>query len=234
MKEVISVVSTFATDKLVRENGEVMAEQAGGPILFLETTLKKSNIPYQSFTGQPIDVEILITENGEFGKIPFQPPSLKLPVDELSSWVVISTLLREWDLSNCINYDGKLFVDIQGYVRDGEDFGKKRIWHEIVDFADHIFCLKGTKEEVSYLPSVIQEDQKKRLLIGTDGSRGVDIFYKGSHTFIPVRTTLASSNTIGAGDTFFGYFVGEMFKGADPVNAARVAVERTTFFLKDK
>lgn len=234
MKEGISVLSTYAQDILLRESGEIISKQSGGPIIFLENAIKMSNVPYELFHGDSLDVEILITDKGEFGKIPQRPRSNLLPVDSLSDWIIVSTLLGEWDLSNIPDYQGRAFVDIQGYVREGSDFGKKRLWEEALAFADNIFCLKGTSEEVTYLPPSVREDQKNRLLITTDGANGLDIFYQGNNFYIPAINIGKPKDTIGAGDTFFGYFVASIYKGVQPVEAAEIATQKTGEFLSQK
>lgn len=234
MKERISVLSTYATDKLVRSNGEIISEQPGGPIIFLENALRAAQVPYRLYHGEQIDVEILITDEGEFGKIPHPAKPLPLPVD-VSDWIIISTLLREWNLGGVAFFRGKVFVDIQGYVRNGNDFGKKMIWEEAKEFAKNIFCLKGTREEVSCLPAEVQKDQKEnRLLIATDGRKGLELFYQGEGLHIPTTRVVTPRDTIGAGDTFFGYFVASMYKGSNPEEAARYATDEAIEFLARK
>lgn len=229
----ISVLSTYANDILMKENGEVIAKQPGGPILFLESVFKKNKIPYNLFFGDTLSVDILMTKDGEFGRIPIKPKSKSFPAD-ISNWVIVSTLLQEWDLQNVKNFNGKVFVDLQGYVRQGDNFGQKRVWKESQDFAESIFCMKGTREEVSYLPSNVLESQKKRMLIITDGDKGVELFFKGNNVYIPLPEKVQAKNTLGAGDTFFGYFVSSLYKGAEAVEALKLAQQQTTNFLKAK
>jgi hypothetical protein len=234
MKEGISIVSSFGNDVLLKSNGELISEQPGGPIVFLEEAIRRSSVPYALFYGNTIDVHVLITDDGEFGKIPQRPNPQKLPIDQLSDWAVISTLLNEWELSSLSNFSGKAFVDVQGYVREGSDFGKKRLWEEATTFADSIFCIKGTSEEIKYLPESVRNAQKNKLLIATDGSRGLDIFYQGEGFFIPAIKINKPKDTLGAGDTFFGYFVASMYTGIQPLQAAEIAAQKTGEFLSQK
>lgn len=234
MKEGISLFSTHAQDILIDKRNETTTRQPGGPILFLEQALKLSNVPYESFHGERIDVEILITHDGEFGKIPHKINPQPIPLDQMSDWTVVSTLLREWNLNNLVQYEGRAFVDLQGYVRNGDDFGKKQMWDEVQAYADFIYCLKGTKQEVEYLPDQVREAQKNRLLIATDGAKGLDLFYQGDNFHIPAVSIPHPKDTIGAGDTFFGYFVASMYKGSEPVQAAENASKLTAQFLQSK
>ena len=234
MQKEISVFSTKAIDTLLNRNGEVISRQPGGPIFFIENVFKKTGIPFKSYNRKPVNVEILITDKGEFGRIPNPPRSLAIPFSKKENWIIVSTLLSEWNFSKIKNFQGKIFVDIQGFVRDGRDFGKKRVWEESKNFANKIFCLKGTKQEVSFLPTEVQESQKSRMLVVTDGKNGVDLFFQGTKTYIPVEKVVKTKDTIGAGDTFFAYFVVAMFQGKSPVEAAKTAIQKTSEFLERK
>ena len=234
MKEEVNVFSTHATDILLNENGEVISRQPGGPILFIENVLRKNGVPFNSYSGETVNVEILITNHGEFGRVPNPPQTLAIPFTEVEDWLIVSTLLSDWDFSQMGNFQGKIFADIQGFVRDGKDFGKKRVWEESKGFAQKIFCLKGTKQEISFLPIEVQEDQKSRILIVTNGENGVDLFCQGTEIHLPVGKVVKSKDTIGAGDTFFAYFVAAMFQGKSTTEAVRAAIQKTSEFLEEK
>lgn len=229
----ISVLSTYALDILVKESGEIISRQAGGPLLFIEQALKQSEVPYKLFYGDTLEVEILIKDHREFGKVPIKPDNKLLP-NNISDWVLISTLLQEWDLQKLKEIKGKVFIDIQGYVRQGDDFGEKRTWEESQSFADQIYCMKGTREEISYLPSQVREGQKKRVLLITDGPKGVEIFHEGKHDYLSPKEKINAKNTLGAGDTFFAYVVALMYKGNDILKSVELAQQETVKFLKSK
>lgn len=230
----ISLVSSYSRDILINLGNKVIREAAGGPMLFLKNTLKDMGIPYNEFSGKEMKVEILIEGGKEFGRIREEPSIKFFPATKVSSWVIISTILNEWDLTGLKRYTGKVFVDIQGFVRDGSDFGKKKLWQGCDKFAPKIYCLKGTVEEMSYLPKEVYEEQKERLLVITDGSKSIKLYDKGKIFRIPIAKKIESENKIGAGDTFLGYFIGAMFLGKQPVEAANFAVSKTSIFLKNK
>jgi len=54
MKEGISVFSTHATDILLNEKGEILSQQPGGPIIFIEDVLRKSGVPFNSYHGDTV------------------------------------------------------------------------------------------------------------------------------------------------------------------------------------
>ena len=230
-KRYINILSSFSKDRLIDEQGTVLALQAGGPALFIKNTLENTGVPFKLNCGTPIEVEILITNKGEFGRIS-QLPRQQTNDLALADWAIVSTVLDEWQLNEPL--PSKLFVDLQGYVRDGSDFGKKQTSTIINRLAGKVFCLKGTKEEVSYLAKNSLERQKKKLLVITNGSQGVELYYRGKYKYFPVSKVENLSNTIGAGDTFFAYFVASMFQDDNPAVAAQYAIEQTNKFLKTK
>lgn len=232
MSKEISIISSFATDRLIDgKTRNIINEQRGGPILYLAQALEKLGLKPKLFYGEELLVEILVMEHDEFGSIKGQPERLPLP-DIVTSSAIVSTILDEWDLTNADQYPGHLFVDIQGYVRDGSDFGKKKSWEQIRELAPSIFCLKGNTVEIGMLPSDVIEDQKrKRMLIVTKDREGLEIFFKGQHIDCQPATVVHPPNTIGAGDTFFANFVYQFMSTDNIESAARFALDKTCEFL---
>lgn len=231
--EAISVISSFTEDILLNHKNELLETHDAGPAFFISNALKDDETPFRLISGNSMTVEILITPEGEFGRIPEKPDTQPITAS-LSEWTILSTVLNEWDPQSIRKWPTRLFVDLQGFVRNGNDFGKKQTWKEISSLADNIFCLKGTAEEIKYIPASVLKSQKQRLLLITHGGRGVDVFYKGQHTFVPAKKINGLRNTIGAGDTFLAYFISSMYKGKQPVEAAGYACAKTATFLETK
>lgn len=229
----ISLVSTYAKDVLVEKNGKVLSEQKGGPLLFLEEVIKLQNIPYNSIAGAEVIVEIQIVDGIERSKIR-NIKNQNIPSDKLYDWTLISTLLREWKLTSLKKYSGQIYIDIQGYVRDGSRYGGKKLWTELEDENLDVKCLKGTIEEVTYLPKNILEAQKNKLLIITDGAKDITIFSEGRELKISPKPIINPKNTIGAGDTFFTNTVCNLYKGLVIKDAVHEAALATSEFLLNK
>jgi hypothetical protein len=230
----ISVASTYANDILINDQGQVLERRPGGPMYFIRNALEKTSVPFTTFCCEPLDVEILVTSKGEFGKVPGRP--IKRHISELGKekgTVLVSTLLDEWVIDP-ENIPEKLCIDLQGYVRSADNFGKKRAWIGSEQFGDKVFCMKGTEEEVNCLPPSVRESQKQRLLIVTKGEKGLDVYCNGRLTELPASPVTGPSDTIGAGDTFFAYFVVNMCKGYSAVVAAQDAMRKVATFLKEK
>lgn len=233
-KDPITIVSTYANDILLNNDQEILARQPGGPAMFIENALQNADVPYVLQAGKRVDMEILMVGGEEFGRLPQRPDRLSLDEVNLTEWTIVSTLLNEWDIAAIAKVPARLFIDLHGFVRDGNDFGKKVQWSADKRFTDTVYCIKGTEEELEYVPDEVREKQKERLLVITKGADGADIYYKNKMTHVPAQVVKNPVDTIGAGDTFLGYFVAAMYGGSDPVVAAEYAASKTALFLGQK
>lgn len=230
----ISVVSSYATDRLINAaTMQVIKEQRGGPVLYIVQALQALGLEPRVYTGEEMLVEILVREDDEFGKI--HEARVKNPLPKLhTDSTIVSTLLDEWDLSKASDYSGKLFVDIQGYVRDGSAFGRKKAWEDITVLAPAIFCLKGNDVEVGMLPQeVIADQSQNRMLIITKDSAGVEIHYKNERYDYAPQQVMHPPHTIGAGDTWFANFVAKFIATEDVTQSANFAMDKTSEFLQN-
>lgn len=231
-KAPITVVSTYTIDVLLNERGEHLEVDEAGPARFISNALEGEDLPFSLIAGKPMTVEILVTANGEFGKIPDRSPRQRIPA-LVSDWVILSTVLNEWDMFSIKKWPAHLFVDLQGFVRNGSNFGQKQQWDEIGLFDSKIFCLKGTREEFEYIPKCVLEQQKQRMMVITDGSESIELFYRGRPFRIPVQRMIGLKNTIGAGDTLIACLVAAMYKGNNPVEAVLHSSKMTARFLEE-
>lgn len=229
----ITVLSTYATDVLVDDRKRVISKQIGGPARFINQVFDAEAVPYQLFTNKGFTVKILLDSSGEHGKVDHANVTKSAAKLTLNDWVLVSTILKDWDLSS-IKPVPRLFVDIQGYVRRNNRFGGKRVSSEFAKVADNIYCLKGTEEEIGYLPADIIEKQSNKLLLVTKGKQGVDVYHKGSCVTVDTIPVENLRDTVGAGDTFFAYVVAFMSRGMDAVDATTKACVMTSHFLTAK
>ena len=229
----LTIFSSYSRDKIIDKDGKVTTKR-GGPLFFIENVLREIHVPYKSFYGPTINVEIKVGKNGEAGKVLGLPTVNSLPKSNISSYILVSTIFNEWNLDEISKLNAKVFVDIQGFVRQVDRPGKKRTFKYIEKYAEKIYCLKGTREEMSFIPKTVYEEQKKRLLIITDEDRGTEYFFEGKRSFTKVMKKIDSKDTVGVGDTFFGYFVGLLFKGKTLKSALGLAMNKSANFLQLK
>ncbi len=235
MAKKILLLASFTKDILIDENDEVLREQSGGPGLFLSEVFRREKINFEIKAPPIFNVKIVITPSNEFGMVPVIPKKTKLDFTQLTEdCLVVSTVVREFDFDKLDKFTGKVFLDIQGYVRDETDFGKKKIWEPSLSVQKAIFCLKGTDEELKYISSEFIEAQKKKILICTKGRQGAEIFYFGKKTIVKPKKVVKTENTIGAGDNFFGYFISRFLEMQDVVRSANYASDKVIEFLRQK
>lgn len=230
----ITVVSSYAIDRIYDKAGNWIDNQQGGPCLFIVDAMQRQKISYHVLS--PIKkalVNIHVYDGQEFGTIKFVP---NFDVDWsaiISPFIIISTVLDELSLDNIENYNGKTCLDVQGFVRKTRSVGRT-IWNVPPALYSCCFCVKATQEELKYLPNQFIEQQKRKVLIVTRGSRGVEYWENGVHKEILPKEVVSCSNAIGAGDTFFANFVAELSKNESVHKAIENSVNETSNFLKRK
>jgi len=232
----ITIISTFAKDKIIDEATGVIKQQEGGPAFYLKKVFEKEKIPFDlKIFPKIMEVEILATHDEEFGRIPNSPIPLNIAYSSIQTpFLLISTVLVEFSLEGIAQFNGKVFLDIQGYVRDERIFGKKKQWTPNNEIMDSIFCLKGTKNELRNISQDFLEVQKNKVLIITKGDLGCEIFASGDHYSFRPKKIIKKGHTIGAGDTFFAYLISQFILGNNVLCSAEYAMDQTINFLSSR
>ncbi len=220
----ITVLSTYSQDLHFQADDTFIKKRLGGPAFFLKKTLDQKNIPHKIKHGKLYRIAIRYTHNGEEnGTVLHKPPRNKTPQIIKTPYLIISTILDEWPLQ-ISGYKGISFIDLQGFARGGKQ----------IKFPANAkpFCVKGTRQEVKYLNPGDLRTQKKECLIVTDGGRGVKLFFKGKRYSFHIKKPVETTNTVGAGDTFFGCFVATFIQTNNPIKSCENAIRQTNTFLK--
>jgi len=230
----ISLYSIFADDFYYDENRKLLKKEKGGPAFFIVEVFKKEKINFSinALTGR---VGILMSSKGEFGKITGKPKKTQIDFLKIKEeYVVVSSLLNDFNFKNISKFRGKIFLDVQGYVRSDLDFGCKKELEVGSDIMKYIFCLKGTEEELRYVPKKIIENQKEKILLITKGADGCELYAFGKHYDFKINTIIKTSDTVGAGDTFFAYFISNFVRNNDVMVGVKYSIKKTSDFLKTK
>ncbi len=225
----MTVVSTRSIDVLIDSQNGTMRSQDGGPAFFITRALTAEKVPFTLITGSVLHVEILLTPNGEQGKIPkpIQPPRKLPPIS--TEAMLLSTIVDEWP---CMwpAFKGRQFIDVQGYVRNPASFGKKKRFAWITAKP---YCIKATAEELRFIPSGLLAAQKKeRLLVVTRGAQGASVYHAGKLFSVKPSRIIKRQHMIGAGDTFFAHFVAHFLRSDDASRSAEHATAQTVIFLE--
>jgi len=219
----VTVISTFATDKLIKNSGVTFRK--GGPALFITRTLDELNIPYDLFCSDNAIVEIDMRGNNEKGRIIRVTP-IKRVSEIRKGLVLISTLLKEFELKAIGEFP---CLDIQGYVRDGTGFGKKKKFDS--EELEKFEVVKATGEEIQYIPK--SRVNSIKVLVVTNGCEGFDVITQGEkYSFRTNR--IECDDTIGAGDTFFTAFCVKYYQTKNIFWSAEFAKRVTNEFLENK
>lgn len=235
MENRITLLATYAKDRLVDSSGKLIRSQEGGPALFIANVFDRNKVKYDVPFRQDMEVEVMLTGSEELGKVTKKPDTVSVNYPSLDTTaIVISTILDEFSLDGIDQYNGKVFADVQGYVRDGEQFGQKKRWTLPSSLEDSFFCLKAADYEVDFIPPRLLEKQKQKLLLLTQGQKGCILFVNGEQfTFTP-ENIVEGENTLGAGDTFFASFIAEYLKKGSAQDSCTYAISNTYDFLLNK
>lgn len=201
----IFIYSSFSKDKILNSEGSVLSNIKGGPAFYIEKVFKDNKFPYTLKTRKVINVEIKLEKNKEIGRVKEKIKSHKVSLANCVEPILISTIGKEWIFNNQPKKQAEIFLDIQGYVRNLNFLGGKAFFN--APFLKNIFCLKGTEEELKFLPKKIIKDQKNKCLIVTRGNDGSVIYYKNKKFVFKPLKKIRTASTIGVGDTFFASFV---------------------------
>ena len=230
----LQIFSTFTRDILTNPEQGTTVIHPGGPALFLKQIFVEQGLPFVLHAGPVQDVLIRVEKSTEVGTVPIIPPNKRVEIEK-DSPVLVSTVLNEWNPQELSSLTRSVFIDVQGFVRVPGQSGTKQCWESFAGpWIESVRCLKATEEELRYLPPESVEDQKQRLLLVTRGAHGVDVFAQGKlMSFTPSRV-VSSSNTVGAGDTFFGQVVCGLLQQTPLEVCVVEAMEKTILFLEKK
>lgn len=231
----LTLIASHSNDKLFDKNGKHLSTSKGGPAFFIGSVLKKERINFKKLINNSIEIDVLKDKKGELYRCSNPPLPIYIDCSNIKSlYLVVSPIFDEFRLHSPSLFRGKIFLDVQGYVRNARYFGRKKNWKPGEELADSIFCLKVSLEELKYISKNIIKKQKNKILILTKGKGGIELFAFGKKYTIKAPKIVKTKNTIGAGDTFFAYFISGLIKSYDLKKASFYASLKTAEFLTMK
>ena len=98
---------------------------------------------------------------------------------------------------------------------------------------DNVITLKVNERESCYVPKRILDLFRSRILLVTHGQNGVEV-WENDKRYVIKGNPVTTSDTLGAGDTFFGSFVAEYLKLGNAKPAVEAAVTVAEQFLLER
>lgn len=232
-KNKLGLIAAFATDTFFDEKGNLLRKENGGPAYFISNVFNRNKFPFSIVASSQMTVDIILTDEGEFGKV--NPiPTILIDFSKIKMPnVLVSPILDEFTLEKSEKYDGKLFLDIQGFIRNAGSMEKKT-WNPSKELGNSIFCLKVADYELPFINSDFINKQKQKILLETAGAKGATIYAFGKKHFTEAKKMNGLKDTIGAGDTFLASFVVKFIETENPEKSAEFASEKTAEFLSQK
>src|SRR3989344_2771679 len=229
--KIITVVSSFAEDRIINTNSGHVEIREGGPALWITKALKNLNADYRLITGKKKSkVEIKITNGEEDGRIISISP-IEVHNFNPADLYIVSTISEEFNLSYLENMNGTIALDVQGYIREHK-INKSKLYLPKTIY-EKISIFKTTDEELRFINHDIIEDQKRRIFIITKGARGFELYAKEKHyTFESKKIDIV--DTIGAGDYLFATFCATYLGTVNLVGSAERAKLEVEKFLLNK
>lgn len=239
MKNGLSLVSTYVDDIFISHDNKILKIDRAGPMYYLDRSIDRS-IPKNLIFDQKITINLFVTEDGKPDEtrhrgVVYQPIESKIiDISKLKNWMIVSTVFDEWDISALKQYHGKICIDIQGCVRKYPYMGIKQRPDKFLDILSFAYCLKGTKNEISYIPpEIINNVQMKGIVLITDEDNIITILHKNNVAKVNPPTLKNIYISKGSGDVFFGSFISCLYNGIEPVESAKTSAYNTFLFLNE-
>lgn len=233
VKGKLVVISSFARDKIVYPKLNRADARPGGPAFWISRTLQNLGVGFIVLSGKRnAQVEIIVDKDGERGAVR-SVDRIKVHRSEVADarFILISTILDEFDLGVLNDFGGYIIFDIQGYVRSARTRNKPFL--PPAGVTKRIRVLKATAEEFANLTDEFIDMLRDAIILITKGKEGVDVFENRKKYSLPgseIKTWPA--DTVGAGDVFLAAFTSQFLNGKLAVEAAEFAIQYAAQFLQ--
>lgn len=228
----VTLIASRTADHIHNLDNLIESVRPGGPAFYCKQAIEALGCNVHLLTARrPVTVHITIQDRHEkirierIGKITLQG---RLPTRN----VLLSPILSEFNLEQMAQRNCRIFLDAQGYIRArGEDLTQRWVCTPLI--LKNVVALKVNHRESNCVPEEILNLFRSRILLITHGQEGVEVWDHGKQYRVhgqPVEVT----DTLGAGDTFFGSFVAAYLQSGDVSSATQLAVEKAEQLLRRK
>lgn len=226
----VILVSTRTVDRLPLGDGRY-EELPGGPATYVGQALSELGVRYELITGVEAVTEVVRVDGDQHYVIPALPPIL-LPERLAARATILSPIMQEIDPVGLPATTGLLVIDLQGFVREpGRPTSASSRQFDLTALLRRADVVKGAPDELERLTAASRAVLEERLLLETEGARGVWLRKKGQSHLVAARQVRAA-HTIGAGDIFLGAFVHGLLDGRGEERAAEKAARFTEEMLR--
>lgn len=228
----ITLIASHTVDHIEDHDRGIQIKRSGGPAYYCGTAISSLGYKPAIIAGKkPVDVFITVSDHKEHIHID-QIQTIGLPERLPSRNIILSPILGEFDLRELRSRRCVVFLDAQGYIRAPQ--GRIELdWQCDLRNLDNIVALKVNRREFRHVHKSIIYVFKHRILLLTKGPDGVELWDHGKRIDIQGHK-MKTTDTLGAGDTFFGSFVIKFLETGDAPAAAKFAIFKAEELLKEK
>lgn len=228
----VTLIASRTVDHINNLDKSTKLVRSGGPAFYCKQAIETLGCKVHLLTSRrPVTVHITIQDQHEKIRID--------RIEKITLWgrlptrnILLSPILGEFNLEQVAQWNCRVFLDAQGYIRaKGEDLTQR--WVCVSQIVKNVVALKVNQRESSCVPEEILNLFRSRILLITRGQEGVEIWDHGKRYQVrghPVEV----ADTLGAGDTFFGSFVAAYLQSGDAPSATRLAVQKAEQLLQRK
>lgn len=218
----ITVFSSFAIDTVVGPDASVVAIRPGGPAQYIQRALLRDRIRFSLRIAGRFAVRMQLIGDGTASGRVTRRQYIPYSITRTAPVMCISTIRNEFNLNDITRLRGTIFLDVQGFVKNKR---QERI------SLPSVFCMKGTTEELRRVPRAVLTDQKRRMLVATNGAAGCTVFIQGRRYTVKPQQRVTATDAIGAGDSLLAYLAAAYVRGRTRLQCIRYAVDRVAFDL---
>ncbi len=225
------VAGCFADSIIVDRDQDRIEKKEGGPAYFIKNVLEDLGEGYSLAKAKKGIIEVHIQGGKEVGRFP-RTSSISTSTPITSPIILAYSISGEICLDRLKGNFEEIYADSRGFVRDPENFGKKREWK--LNSFEKIKVLKTTPAEMEYLPApLLSHIRKNGVLVVMKDEGKVEVVEQGETKEYSLGD-FPASESFGMREVFFAAFSSEYSRSRNAGKAAEFAIEYSLKYLAGK